>query len=77
MFFRKSVTNAVLALNLNNAHLGRVQSNQTYPKWFSCSLIIVSHELVTAELLQSWIMCYVSRHSVLRTNGMRAVLAKR
>ena len=51
VFFHKSVTNAVLALHLKNAQLERVQSDQTYPKWFSRPLIIVSHELVTAALL--------------------------
>ena len=53
-FSRKIVSEAVLTLNLNNAHVERVQNDQTYPRWFSRSLIIVRDELVNADLLQGW-----------------------
>ena len=50
----KNVTDAVLILNLNNAHVERVQNGQTSTRWFSHSLIIVCQELVNADILEAW-----------------------
>ena len=50
----KNVTDAVLILNLNNAHVERVQNYQTSTRWFSRSLITVCQELVNADILEAW-----------------------